>query len=66
MWLKEGVATPRQVHLHSCSFVFACVCLPSCALVWAGLGLGRAHLCSRALVSGSRLGEVGAGSVVCG
>jgi hypothetical protein len=24
-------------------------------LVWAGLGLGRARLCSRALVSGSRL-----------
>ena len=62
------VHTPRRAHLHSRSFAFACICVRSCALVlvWAGLGLGRARLCSRALVSGSRLGEVGAGSVVCG
>ena len=38
-----------------------CVCLHALVLVWAGLGLGHARLCSRALVYGSRLGEVGAG-----
>ena len=51
---------------YALAFTLVCACLCALVLVWAGLGHGRTRLCSRVLVSGSCLGEVGTGSVVCG